>query len=370
MPKAAVLTGASEPLVVRDVELDGPHDDEVRVRVVATGICHSDVSVIEYAGSGNPGVLVPMILGHEAAGIVEAVGAGVDDGLSPGDAVILMPMPQCGVCFFCSHGRPTLCEMQAHAALGGLFDGTSRFSVDGQPVFQLSCAGTWSEETVVPASSVVKISPEMPLPQAALIGCAVATGYGAVVNVAGVKPGDSVAVIGCGGVGLNAVQGARIAGAERIIAIDVLDSKLALAKSFGATDVVNADTTEPVEQVKALTGGFGVDAALEMIGRTATIQQALSMTAPGGQCVLTGLAGEEFSGSSIMDVIMVGKSIRGNLLGMQDFRVQYPRLIALYLAGDLMLDELISRRITLDEVNAGIEALEKGEVARSVIVNE
>ena len=250
MPKAAVCVGLNEPLEIQDLDLEAPHAGEVRVRMGASGVCHSDLSI----QNGTLMGAFPMVLGHEGAGVIEELGEGVT-GLEVGDHVVVSWVPQCGECFFCKKGQGFLCEAgQMAMVTGGLLDGTTRFSRDGEPITQMACSGTFSEQAVIPAIGAVKIPTDVPLEIAALIGCGVLTGVGAALNTADIRRGDTVAVIGCGGVGLNVIQGAKIAGADEIIAIDMFANKLDMAKQFGATDVVNAGDGDPVSQVMELTG--------------------------------------------------------------------------------------------------------------------
>src|SRR5947207_4659138 len=245
MPRAAVCVGLNEPLEIQDVDLEAPHAGEVRVRMGASGVCHSDLSIQNGTLMGS----FPMVLGHEGAGVIEEVGDGVT-GLEVGDHVVVSWVPQCGECFFCKKGQGFLCEAgQMAMVTGGLLDGTTRFSRDGEPIKQMACSGTFAESAVIPAIGAVKIPKDVPLEIGALIGCGVLTGVGAALNTANIKQGDTVAVIGCGGVGLNVIQGAKIAGAEEIIAIDMLDNKLDMAKQFGAPTLVNSSDGDPVGQI-------------------------------------------------------------------------------------------------------------------------
>src|SRR3954453_7766576 len=246
MAKAAVMTGIDQPLEIReDVEVESPHAGEVKVRMAASGVCHSDLSM----QNSTIMAMAPIVLGHEGAGIVEEVGEGVTS-VKPGDHVVVSWVPQCGDCYFCQRDQGELCEAGGVAmATGGLLDGTTRFSMNGQPLMQMASSGTFSEVAVIPAIGAVKIPDDVPMKVAALIGCGVLPGFGAATNTADIRKGDTVAVIGCGGVGLNVIQGARVAGADRIIAVDQVETKLALAKQFGATDVVNASQSDPVGQV-------------------------------------------------------------------------------------------------------------------------
>ncbi|HUI48117.1 MAG TPA: Zn-dependent alcohol dehydrogenase [Acidimicrobiia bacterium] len=365
MPKAAVCPAVNEPLEVVDVALGDPQAGEVRIRMGASGVCHSDLSVV----NGTLLSPLPSVLGHEGAGVVDAVGEGVNR-VQPGDHVVLSFVPQCGTCYMCTHDTPEMCETGFLAmAMGAQLDMTPRFSRDGSPLHQMSALGTFSEELVCPEISVVKIDDDVPFTSAALIGCGVLTGFGAAANTADISRGDTVAVVGCGGVGLNAIQGAKWKGAERIIAVDRFDSKLDMAKQFGATDLVNAGDGDPVGQVQELTGGRGVDVAFEVIGLKETVQQAFAMTRRGGQAIIVGVPKMEqiMEIPIAMELLVNEKQVRGSWYGSSDVRRDVPRLVALYKDGALKLDELVSRRINLDGINDAFESMVAGEVARSVV---
>lgn len=367
MVRAAVLTGLDQPLVVRDgVEVGSPGPGEVRIRVAACGVCRSDLSMQD----GTLPVPMPAVLGHEASALVLEVGDGVVD-LEPGDHVVVSWIPQCGDCFFCRRGQPQLCQSADVVLMaGGLLDGTPRLRLDGAPLFQMCGTGTFSEETVIPATSAVRIPHDLPLDVAALLGCGVLTGVGAALNTATIRPGDSVAVVGCGGVGLNVIQGARIAGADTIVAVDVHPAKLAVAESLGATACVDASKTEPVNAVRDLTGQRGADVAFEALGQGRTIDQVLEMTRRGGQAVLVGIPRMDvvLTLPAMLGVVLAERTIKGCWYGSSDIRRDVPRLVELYRDGRLRLDELVSRRIDLSEVNEALAAMQAGEVARSVIV--
>jgi NDMA-dependent alcohol dehydrogenase len=367
MSKAAVLTGLLQPLEIReDVEVEAPHANELKIRLAASGVCHSDVSM----QNGTMMTGVPIVLGHEGAGIVEEIGEGVT-GFAPGDHVVISWVPQCGHCYFCSRGQGELCEnSNAALASGGLLDGTTRMTSQGQPLLQMAAAGTFGEVTIIPVTGAVKIAPDFDLKLAALIGCGVLTGVGAALNTADIKEGDTVAVVGCGGVGLNVIQGARIAGAGQIIAIDMADNKLDMAKDFGATATINPNLGDPVSKVMTMTGERGADVAFEVIGLQQTIDQVITMTRRGGQAILVGVPRMDVMVQlpAFFGVVLAEKTIKGCWYGSSNVQRDVPRLIELYQAGKLKLDELISRTIHLDEVNDAFEALQKGEVARSVIV--
>jgi Zn-dependent alcohol dehydrogenase len=334
--------------------------------MVASGVCHSDLSM----QNGTLPVPTPAVLGHEASAVVEEVGAGVTD-LAPGDHVVVSWIPQCGACFFCLRGQPELCQASDVVLLaGGLLDGTPRLRLDGAPLFQMCGTGTFCEVTVIPAVSAVKIADDVPLDVAALLGCAVLTGVGAVLNTADVRPGDAVAVVGCGGVGLNVVQGARIAGADVIVAIDVNPAKLEMAEALGATATVDASRVEPVNAVRDLTGQRGADVAFEALGQAGTIDQVLEMTRRGGQAVLVGIPRMDvvLSVPAMLGIVLAQRTVKGCWYGSADIRRDVPRLVDLYRTGQLHLDELISRRIDLADVNDALDAMTSGGLARSVIV--
>jgi S-(hydroxymethyl)glutathione dehydrogenase/alcohol dehydrogenase len=360
--KAAVLNEYAAPLSLEEVQIEPPRAGEVRVRIGATGVCHSDYHVIK--GEWKYGL--PMILGHEAAGVVDAVGSGVTH-LNPGDHAVLSFRPSCGVCRMCSMGRSVLCEGRQGDRFR-MLDGTARVHRDGEDLLVLGRVGSFAEQVVVPAEQVVPVRKDVPMEVLALIGCAVTTGVGAVINSAKVEPGSSVAVIGCGGVGLNVIQGAALVNASRIIAVDLLDNKLEYARDFGATDTVNAGGGNAVEQVREMTGG-GVDYAFEVIGNARTVEQAIEMTRVGGTACIVGMA-PQGARSSFDPLVFVQKETKliGTWYGSARPRIDFPRMIELTMAGKLKVTELISRRYTLDQINEGFERLGRGEVARGVIV--
>jgi NDMA-dependent alcohol dehydrogenase len=366
MVKAAVLTAIGEPLEIRrDVEVDAPHAGEVAIRLAASGVCHSDLSMRDGVIACEP----PIILGHEGAGVIEAVGDGVS-GLAVGDHVVISWVPQCGTCYWCEHDQPYLCDAAWRGArASGLLDGTTRASSAGTDLRQMAYSGTFAEVSVIPAISVVKIPDDLPLGLAALLGCGVLTGVGAALNTADITDGDVVAVIGCGGVGLNVVQGARIAGAREIFALDTNPSKLELARDFGAAHTIDASTVDVVREVRALTDGRGADVSFEVIGLGPTIQQAVKMTRRGGEVVLVGVPSRDVSlGIEVFaDLLAQERVIKGCWYGSSDPQRDVLRLIDLYRAGELLLDQLVTRTIELDDVNDAFAAMERGEVTRSVI---
>jgi S-(hydroxymethyl)glutathione dehydrogenase/alcohol dehydrogenase len=362
--KAAVLYKANTPLEVVDVKQEDPRPGEARVKVKAAGVCHSDWHIM----NGDWTVPLPMVLGHEAAGIVEEVGAGVTT-VKAGDHVIFSFRPQCGHCLYCSIGRSVLCDGHNDTPRWVMFDGTARLSRNGESLNQLARIGTFAEKVVCPAEQLVPIRPDMPWPQAALVGCCVPTGVGAVTRCAEVEAGASVLVIGCGGVGLNVIQGARIAGAERIIAVDMFESKLKMAEQFGATDLVKADDGDPVAAVQALTGGRGADVAFEVIGLGATIEQAIGMARNGGEAILVGVPRMDvmLNLNAAFTFLYLAKTVKGCWYGSSNVHQDVPKLVQLYKDGQLMLEELVSREIGVDGINEAFTAMGQGEVARSLI---
>lgn len=355
---------ASRPLVIEELELTPPGPDEVLVRIAAAGLCHSDLSVI----NGDRPRPVPMALGHEAAGVVEKVGERVRD-LSPGDHVVTVFMPSCGHCLPCSSGRPALCEPGAAANAGGeLLDGGRRLSGPAGPVSHHLGCSAFAGHAVVSRRSLVKIDPELPLVEAALFGCAVLTGVGAAVNTAAIRPGQTVAVVGLGGVGLAALMGARAAGAACIVAVDLSPEKLALAAELGADLCVDARDPDAVEQVRRGTGG-GVDVALEMAGSARALADAVAMTARGGTTVTAGLPPPSATlPVYIVQLVAEERTLKGSYMGGCVPSRDIPRYIALYRAGRLPVDRLMSGTLALDDINAGFDRLATGRVVRQVIV--
>ena len=357
--RAAVLNECPGWLEVSDVEVDDPGPHEVLIRTSAAGLCHSDLHFIE----GKYPARTPVVLGHESAGVVEAVGSQVAY-VQPGDRVITCLSVFCGSCEFCVTGHPYLCQSPEVRRGSGE---RPRLSAGGQPVGQFANLGSFAEMMLVHEHALVKVHPDMPLDRAALVGCGVTTGLGAVFNTAQVPAGATVAVIGCGGVGLSCIQGAYLAGAARIIAVDRLASKLELARQLGATDGVDASDGDPVAQVLEMTGG-GVEYAFEAIGLANAAESAYNMLRRGGTATVIGMIppGQvvQIPGPSFLQ----SKKIQGSTMGSNRFRVDMPRYVDLYLQGRLKLDEMVSARIKLDEVNDGFKALQGADVARSVIV--
>ncbi|MFP5377004.1 MAG: zinc-binding dehydrogenase [Acidimicrobiia bacterium] len=365
--RAAVLTAVGHPLEMRaDVEVDDPHPGEVLVRLAASGVCHTDLS----ARDGRMIMPTPVVLGHEGAGVVEAVGEGVTR-VAAGDGVLVSWVPQCGRCYLCARDQGHLCERAVVTmATGGLLDGTTRLRSAGAPLHQMAAAGTFAELAVVPESGVVPLPGDLDLTAASLLGCSVMTGVGAALNTARIRPGDTVAVVGCGGVGLNVVQGARIAGAGEIVAVDTNPAKLRAAAAFGATGAVDASATDAVSAVMALTGQRGADVVFEAVGAARTIDQAVTMTRRGGQAVLVGIPAMDVTLAvpAFVGLVLAGKTITGCWYGSANVHADVPRLVGLYRSGQLLLDELVSRTIALDEVDGALDAMAAGgDDARCVV---
>lgn len=354
----------SRPLAIEELELDPPGPGELLVEVRAAGLCHSDLSVI----NGDRPRPTPMALGHEAAGVVAETGAGVDD-LAPGDHVVMVFVPSCGHCPTCAAGRPALCEPGNAANIAGeMLAGGRRLRLDGAPLNHHLGISAFAEHAVVSRRSVVRVDPGLPLEQAALFGCAVQTGVGAVVNTARVPPGASVAVVGLGGVGLNAVMAARLAGAGRIIALDLLDAKLALAGELGAGDTLPAGEDGVAGRVRELTGG-GVDFAFETAGSAAALELAYEVTRRGGTTVSVGLAHPD-ERLSIQQARLVTeeRTLKGSYVGSCVPVRDVPRFIELFRGGRLPVDRLLDERVGLDDLNAAFDRLAEGRAVRQVLV--
>jgi S-(hydroxymethyl)glutathione dehydrogenase / alcohol dehydrogenase len=361
--RAAILYEHNSPLVIEEVEIDPPKSGEVLVRMAASGVCHSDLHMLQGI---HPSPL-PAILGHEGAGVVEEVDPSVAN-VKPGDHVILSWLPYCGHCRMCARGRPNICENVAWSEVGTMADGTVRFQKGEERIHHYIATSSFAELSVVPAQSAIPVDPSLPLTELSLMGCAVATGVGAVFNTARVRPGDTVAVVGCGGVGLNCVQGAVIANAGVIVAVDTEPGKLELARALGATHTVNPTDSPVVEAVRDLVGGDGVDHSFEAIGNPATIELAIGLVGRGGQAILIGMAPPEARVTfDALNVTFQEIDIKGCWYGSVRPPVDFPLLVDLYREGKLRLDPMI-RTCALDEVNDAFRALEAGETARSVIV--
>ena len=359
--KAAVCYTHGQPLVVEDVTLEPPRFGEVKVRLVATGICHSDVHLIR----GEWGGSTPVIAGHESAGIVEELGAGVTR-VKVGDAVVVSLLRSCGCCDYCMAGSPYQC--QGHYAL----DTDERIhNTRGELIYQGINVGGFAEYTVVDQSQLVRVPADMNLEAAALLACGVITGFGAAVNTGGVTQGSTVVVIGTGGVGLNAIQGAALAGARRVIAIDILESKLQAATRFGATHTINATQQDTSAEVQKMTNGQGADFVLVTVGSKAAIQQSFDLVRRSGTVVIAGLPPlEDAVTLPVFSFVTSSSRLMGSSMGSTRLQVDVPILIDHYQRGKLLLDELITGRYPLDRINEAIASTERGEALRNVIVFE
>ncbi|HLG60362.1 MAG TPA: Zn-dependent alcohol dehydrogenase [Ktedonosporobacter sp.] len=363
--RTAVIYAPGEPIRIEEIEVDPPKEHEVQVRMVAAGICHSDYHII----TGELPSYLPLALGHEGAGIVEAVGPNVTN-CKVGDHVVLSFVPSCGTCYYCTKGHTNLCNMGASILMGPQLDGTFRMHTqNGTDVGQMCVISTFSERTVVSDMSVVPIPDYYPLNRAVLVGCGVPTGVGAVIHRAKIEVGSTVMVIGCGGIGMNAVQGAAIAGARMIIAVDVNDFKLEKAKEFGATHTINSTREDVVQVSKDLTWGVGVDYAFEAIATPATIGQAYACIGKNGTVCVIGLTPATAESIPIppLDLVLFQKTVMGTLYGDSQPRTDIPNLLQMYGAGKLKLDELVTRTYTLDQVNEAYADMVAGKNIRGVI---
>jgi len=363
---AAILYESGKPLVIEDIRVSDPGPAEVIVRMKAAGVCHSDLHVMK----GDLPMPCPIILGHEGAGVVEAVGAGVTS-VQPGDRVWPIWRSSCGRCEYCQLGRPALCELGTAMRFTGLMpDGKTRFhTLGGTPIRHYAGVSTFSSLSCMPESAVVRIESDISNEHAALISCGVITGLGAVTHAAQVRPGATVAVFGCGGVGLNIVQGARMVGAVKIIAVDTVASKEAHAKNLGATHFINSTDTDPVAAIKELTHGLGADFTFEAIGLPEPIEQAFDATRKGGTCVVAGICRSDARARiNVNQLLYAEKTLKGTLYGSMRPRIDLPRIVHLHQCGSLALDELLTRTWRLNEINEAYASLERGEVARSLIV--
>jgi len=362
--KAAILFKPNEPLQVLECELDPPKAGEVRVKMKAAGVCQSDWHVM----NGDWPTVYPIVPGHEAAGEVAEVGAGVTT-VKPGDHVIFSFRPHCGRCRYCTQGRTVLCIGRTAQPPTALFDGTFRIKHKGQGVGQMARIGTFAEEVVVPEEMLVPIRKDMPWPQAALVGCCVATGVGAVTRHAKIEAGSTVLVIGCGGVGLNAVQGAMISGASKIIAADILDNKLEMAKTFGATHTINtAKDNDPLKKVKEISG-LGVDYAFDTVSIEKTQALAFDALAPGGHSVAVGISAPSIKAQyAPFMMVFTEKKVSGTFYGSVRPDLDFPVLVDHYMNKKLNIDGLISRTYRLEDINEGFKRMMAGEVARGVVV--
>lgn len=357
--KAAVLRSTNAPLTIEEITIDDPGPGEVLIRTAAAGVCHSDLHFM----TGQYSCDLPVVPGHESAGVVEAVGPGVRY-VAPGDHVITCMSVFCGDCKPCSTGRPYLCD-DPNALRPP--NAPPRLHKAGERIDQLYYLSSYAEKMLVSERAVVVVRKDMPLDRAALIGCAVMTGFGAVVNTADVPLGSTTAVIGCGGVGLSAILGAVAAGASMIIAIDIAADKLERAREFGATHTIDATAVDPVEAVRELTSG-GVEYSFEALGRKETSEQAFQMLGNGGDATIIGMVPEQQMIEVNASELLMEKTLRGSNMGSNRFRVDMPDLVERYMAGSLPLDDMITARVGLDDINSAFDNMLNGSVARSVIV--
>lgn len=361
--RAAVLREIGRPMEIEELEIAEPGPGEVLVRLGAGGACHSDLHVL----NGEWAEARPIVLGHEGAGMIEALGAGVER-LAVGDRVVLSWLPSCGVCRYCVSGRPQLCAAAPETVFQHLArDGTTRLRAGDEPIRSMLTVGSFGEFTVVPASGAIPLDDDVPFDRAAVVGCAVTTGFGAAVKTARVAAGDGVAVIGCGGVGLSILQGCAAQSAEPLIAVDTNPDKLEVATRFGATHTIDASQTDAVAAVQALTGG--VDFAFEAIGLKATIEQAIGMLGPGGAAVLVGMPPQGVKVEiDPNEVAGLEHRVLGCNYGSCNPPIDFPRILGLYRRGRIDLDSMITRRISLDQVNEAFEEMDAGEGIRSVVI--
>ena len=361
---AAVMYEVNKPLVVEDVEVLDPGPHEVLVRYAANGVCHSDLHVM----TGDYPHPLPVVLGHEASGVVDRVGAGVES-VKPGDHVCSSYIPSCGRCHYCINGTPTLCALRDKPRWF-MHDGTPRFRKNGQGLHHFLQVSGYATHAVLPEDSVIPIRKDAPLDVACLVSCGVLAGVGPVINRAKVPPGATVAVFGCGGVGLNSIQAAQLSGAAKIIAVDVLPKKLEWAQEFGATHCVDASREDPVARVHAIAGNGGVDFAFEVVGTQKTIEQAVLSTHRGGMAVVVGVCPAGTRLSLDPTLFLQQRTLTGTSFGGGRQRTDVPMLIDLFMDGRYRLKEMISRRMPLSEINEAFDLLRQGEVKRSVIVYE
>ena len=363
--KAALVYEYKKPLVIDELTLEAPRDREVLIQYRAAGLCHSDISVRDGVFRMPP---LPCVPGHEGAGVVLDVGHGVTR-VKPGDHVLLMWVPVCGQCYYCLRGNYQLCADRDKTRLGRMLDGTTRLTKGKQEIQVMLGVGAFSQYNVVSEQSVLPMDRDIPFDVAALFGCAVVTGIGAVLNRAKHPPGSHVAIMGLGGVGLNLVQGAFLANATQIIAIDRFEQKLALAKQFGATHLIDVSQLDPVERIKELTNGIGVDSVFEAIGKAETIAMSYQFLRRGGTAVLVGIPDAEARFAlPLQEMVQFEKAILGCYYGSGDIRIGLKTIMDLYKAGRLKTDLMISRRYSLEEINAGLADMESGRNVRGVII--
>ncbi|NIR30976.1 MAG: S-(hydroxymethyl)glutathione dehydrogenase/class III alcohol dehydrogenase [Gammaproteobacteria bacterium] len=364
--RAAVAWEAGQPLAIEDIEVDGPKEGEALLRVVATGVCHTDAYTLSGA---DPEGLFPSILGHEGGAVVEEVGPGVTS-VAPGDHVIPLYVPECGRCAFCTSGRTNLCQaIRATQGQGLMPDGTSRFSKNGKRLLHYMGTSTFSEYTVLPEISLAKINPAAPLEKVCLLGCGITTGIGAVLNTAKARPGSTVAVFGLGGIGLSVIQGAVMARAERILGIDINPAKFEMARQLGATDCINPkDHDRPIQEVVVDMTDGGVDYSFECIGNVNTMRAALECCHKGwGESVIIGVAGAGEEISTRPFQLVTGRVWRGTAFGGVKGRSQLPGYVEQYLDGTIKVDEMVTHAMPLDDINQAFDLMHEGKSIRSVI---
>jgi S-(hydroxymethyl)glutathione dehydrogenase/alcohol dehydrogenase len=364
--KAAIAWEAGKPLSIEDVQVAPPKAGEVRVRIVATGVCHTDAFTLS---GDDPEGIFPAILGHEGGGIVESIGEGVTS-VAVGDHVIPLYTPECGECKFCKSGKTNLCQkIRATQGKGLMPDGTTRFSQNGKPIYHYMGCSTFSEYTVLPEISIAKVNKTAPLEEVCLLGCGVTTGMGAATNAAKVKPGDSVAIFGLGGIGLSAIIGCKMAGASRIIAIDINEKKFELAKQLGATDTINPQKFDkPIQDVIVEMTDGGVEYSFECIGNVNVMRSALECCHKGwGEPVIIGVAGAGQEISTRPFQLVTGRVWRGTAFGGVKGRSQLPDYVERYLKGEFKLSDFITHTMKLEDINEAFDLMHEGESIRSVI---
>lgn len=365
--RAAIALAAGQPLTIAEVDVQGPKAGEVLVRMVATGVCHTDAFTLSGA---DPEGIFPSILGHEGGGVVEEVGEGVTS-LAVGDHVIPLYTPECGECKFCKSGKTNLCQaIRSTQGQGLMPDGTTRFSLDGKPLYHYMGTSTFSEYTVVPEIALAKVNKEAPLDKVCLLGCGITTGIGAVLNTAKVQPGDSVAVFGLGGIGLSVVQGAVMAGAGRIMVVDINEDKFEMARMLGATDFVNPKNYDaPIQDVIVELTDGGVDYSFECIGNVNVMRSALECCHKGwGESIIIGVAGAGQEISTRPFQLVTGRSWRGTAFGGVKGRSQLPDYVERYMAGEIKIDPMVTHTMGLEDINKAFDLMHDGESIRSVII--